>query len=143
MNILESEKRLKKMPFDVPDGYFTDLQQKVMKSAGSTAASHVPGGARHYPGITMRLTTAAAMLAAVVTGGLAVIGQHRDSDMEKERMIDASFFYTELMPADADLLYDTDSYGYIADSDLSDEDIIDYLIYSGTPVELLNESDYE
>ena len=49
------------------------------------------------------------------------------------------------MPATgtADILYDSDSYEYVADTGLSDEDIIDYLIYSGTPVELLNESDYE
>ena len=47
------------------------------------------------------------------------------------------------MPSDTDILYDADSYGYIADTGPSEEDIIDYLIYTGTPVELLNESDYE
>ena len=83
-----------------------------------------------------------ALNGAVVMGGVSLSGNISDSRAE-ERMINESFFYTEMMPADTDILYDSDSYVYIADTGPSEEDIIDYLIYSGTPVELLNESDYE
>ena len=92
----------------------------------------------------VQAAAAAAMLSAVVLGSITLARDASDARMARQ-MADDSFFYMELMPATgtADILYDSDSYGYVADTGLSDEDIIDYLIYSGTPVELLNESDYE
>ncbi len=134
MDILESKKELKKMPFSVPDGYFDEMQRQVM--AGIGTAARTPAKERTVSHILLRLTTAAAMLAAVVTGTLSIT---RDRHLQKEQMLNDTFFYTELMPNDMDILYEESSYGYVADSDLSDEDIIDYLIYSGIPVEQLNE----
>lgn len=142
MEIPESDKRLKQMPFNVPDGYFAKLQQQVMESAADTGYR---AGISTHKTLSYRLlqiSTAAAMLAAVVTGSITLIQDKSDMHQD-ELMLDDSFFYTELMPQDTDILYDSDSYGYIADTGLSDEDIIDFLICSGTPVELLNDFDYE
>lgn len=140
MDILESEKRLKKMPYSTPEGYFAELQHKVLSSARQQSFS-IPE--RRPAWKPLRYFTAAAMLAAVVTGGIAIADNILQT-RQQEEMIDESFFYTELLPATGvDILYETDNDGYIAGTDLSDEDIIDYLIYTGTPVELLNESDYD
>lgn len=142
MDILESEKKLKEMPFSVPDGYFDNMQRQVMERIGAPAANPVLSARKFITYRILQAAAAAAMAAAVVMGGVSLSGNISDSRAE-ERMINESFFYTEMMPADTDILYDSDSYVYIADTGPSEEDIIDYLIYSGTPVELLNESDYE
>lgn len=142
MDILESEKKLKEMPFSVPDGYFDNMQRQVMKRIGAPAANPVLSARKSITYRILQAAAAAAMAAAVVMGGVSLSGNISDSRAE-ERMINESFFYTEMMPADTDILYDSDSYVYIADTGPSEEDIIEYLIYSGTPVELLNESDYE
>lgn len=142
MDILESEKRLKEMPFSVPDGYFDKLQRQVMERIDTSAADPVPSTGRSVTYRILQITVAASITAAVIMGGFSLAGNISDARQE-ERMLDESFFYTELMPSDTDILYDADSYGYIADTGPSEEDIIDYLIYTGTPVELLNESDYE
>lgn len=128
------------MPFNVPDGYFEGMKHQVMDNIGSMAPDRIPAGRKPIRYIILQTATAAAMLAAAVTGSISFISSHID---RKKQMLDDTFFYTELMPNDTDVLYDADSYGYVADSDISDEDIIDYLIYSGIPVEQLNESDYE
>lgn len=124
------------MPFKVPDGYFDRVQLRAMNTARGKDTGQRSGLSRRL----LRITTAAAMLAAAVTGGLSIT---RNRTLYEEQMLDEAFFYAELMPNDTGILYGEDSYGYIADSDISDEDIIDYLIYSGIPVEQLNESDYE
>ena len=137
MDILYSNKHLKDIPFGIPDGYFDSLEENVMSRAVYARTSGRRAEIRH---IVMR---AAAVAAAIVLGSISV-PRHIRSEKDKEQMENDSFFYTELMPVSgtADVLYGSDN-SYIADTDLSDEDIIDYLIYSGIPVELLNESDYE
>ena len=137
MDILDSNKHLKDIPFGIPDGYFDSLEENVMSPAVSARTSGRRAEIRH---IVMR---AAAVAAAIVLGSISV-PRHIRSEKDKEQMENDCFFYTELMPVSgtADVLYGSDN-SYIADTDLSDEDIIDYLIYSGIPVELLNESDYE
>ena len=129
------------MPFSVPDGYFDKLQRQVMERIDTSAADPVPSTGRSVTYRILQITVAASITAAVIMGGFSLAGNISDARQE-ERMLDESFFYTELMPSDTDILYDA-SYGYIADTGPSEEDIIDYLIYTGTPVELLNESDYE
>lgn len=140
MDILDSNKHLKDIPFGIPDGYFDSLEENVMSRAVSARTSGRRAEIRH---IVMRVSAAAAVAAAIVLGSISV-PKHIRSEKDKEQMENDSFFYTELMPVSgtADVLYGSDN-SYIADTDLSDEDIIDYLIYSGIPVELLNESDYE
>ncbi len=143
MDVLKSEKKLREMPFSVPDGYFDGLQCRIMAKAGSTACGHRSERGRNLPHRLLQTVTAAAMLSAVVAGSLSISSTSRERIRQEEQMLNDAFFYTELMPNDMDILYEESNYGYVADSDLSEEDIIDYLIYSGIPVEELNESDYE
>ena len=143
MDILQSEKKLKEMPFKIPEGYFSSLEDRMARMASENAVRNATVRRPLYFRI-VQAAAAAAMLSAVVLGSITLARDASDARMARQ-MADDSFFYLELMPATgtADILYDSDSYGYVADTGLSDEDIIDYLIYSGTPVELLNESDYE
>ena len=113
MDILESEKKLKEMPFSVPDGYFDNMQRQVMERIGAPAANPVLSARKSITYRILQAAAAAAMAAAVVMGGVSLSGNISDSRAE-ERMINESFFYTEMMPADTDILYDSDSYVYIA-----------------------------
>lgn len=144
MDILKSDRKLKQMPFDIPDGYFSSFEHRML----GLAEKDKPYQKSHKWNFTafksVQVLAAAAAVAAAVVGGFS-ISEHSRTARQQEQMAQDSFFYTELMPVTgAGIIYEDDSYGsYIADTDISDEDIIDYLIYSGTPVELLNTPDYE
>lgn len=127
------------MPFSVPGDYFANVQQRIITStaAGRESSSRKRTGAWQ---ILAPYAAMAAMFAMIVFGGKAILEDRARTD---ESEYD-SFFYTELMPVTgADNMLEVSSTAYVAESGLSNEDIIDYLIYSGIPVESLNENEYE
>lgn len=134
--MLNSRKELREMPFSVPDGYFDRLNGRICAGTahaeGRTSLWH-----RVAPYAAM-----AAMFVLIALAGQAVIHQ-QDPDISNGTEED-SFFYTQIMPVGGfEEIYDTGSNGYIAASGLSDEDIIEYLIYSGLPVESINAISHE
>jgi len=118
-DILAEEKRLREMPFSVPEGYFEAFKAEMDTFEGKE------------PGLFRRLVPYMAMAAAflfLVTGGTFLL-QHTipEEDFTQEDFLVFSsgisnYEYYEEME-------------HIADADIEDEDIIEYLIYSGISAE--------
>lgn len=133
--MLNSRKELREMPFSVPDGYFDRLNGKICADAAHAEGS-TPIWNRVAPYAAM-----AAMFVLIALAGQAVIHQ-QERNISNEAEED-SFFYTQIMPVSGlEEIYETGD-GYIAESGLSDEDIVEYLIYSGLPVESINAISHE
>lgn len=134
--MLNSRKELKEMPFSVPDGYFDRLSGRI--SAGT---AHEEGSRSLWSRIAPYAAMAAMFVLIALAGQAVIRQQERNISNEAE---EDSFFYTQIMPVSGlEEIYATGDNGYIADSELSDEDIIEYLIYSGLPVESINAISHE
>ncbi len=131
-DILKSAQELKKMPYSVPDGYFDRLKAQAASAA-------LDSGERHRPFFT-RLAPYAAMAAVfvfLVTAGTFLL--ERTTPTAQDEM-EEYFFYSSLMPV-------TDPYAIetvqTAQYEIADDDIIEYLIYSGVTAEVIEISNQE
>ena len=112
----------------VPDGYFEDLQGRLSGIPAARAAAEAPHGVRRFAPYA---AIAASMLLAVTVGNWILRRTAvRDVQGDYESMLIAEALGTT--QADYYLL-EEDSVGF-----LSDEDIVNYLIESGTTVEQIN-----
>ncbi len=137
-DILTGSKDLKKMPFSVPEGYFEGfdavmrrrIRQEEKSGQGQTGKTR--GAIRLVPIIS----AAAAAIAIFVAIGLMFKSSSTAVNPEDSLQdSDIIFYYSELMPATVpESIYH--SYD-LTDAELSDDDIVNYLIYSGVDVDLL------
>jgi hypothetical protein len=112
----------------VPDGYFEDLQGRLSGIPAAHAAAAAPHGVRRFAPYA---AIAASMLLAVTVGNWILRRTAvRDVQGDYESMLIAEALGTT--QADYYLL-EEDGVGF-----LSDEDIVNYLIESGTTVEQIN-----
>lgn len=114
---------LKKMPYTVPEGYFETFEERVRPW-------ETENGNRGWPAKVTPYLSMAAMFAIIVAVGSAIItsaGQDAGSSEYED------YLYCNLIRPSGSLTayysYDEDTY------ELSEEDIIQYLIYSGTDTE--------
>lgn len=129
MDILESDKTLKTTPFKVPDSYFESLGDRTFHKATHKETK--------LSGLSPYLALAAMFTAIVVTGRFVL--EH--TSVRKSWTEEDSFFYSELIPVtDPDAIYH--SYAWQEDG-VSEDDIIEYLIYSGITIENIENPDYE
>lgn len=125
-DILTESAELKKMPFRVPDNYFDG----VGKSVRSRLAARRP----LKTSLTRRIlpyVSAAAVLAVVMTGAILIRMENRYSLLKE---MDSFYRTADLIPVtDPASIYFS---SYEEDSDgLSEEDIINYLVYTGVEPE--------
>lgn len=117
-DILTSQKELKERPFSVPDGYFEAFKADVVSKNTITAASPLR---RMVPYIAV-----AASLTLLFGVGLSLNKSFKTRDVfstEDYILFSDSMIHT---------IYDNDASTYqYADAELIDEDIIEYLIYTG------------
>jgi hypothetical protein len=117
-DILTSQKELKERPFSVPDGYFEAFKADVVSKNTITAASPLR---RMVPYIA-----AAASLTLLFGVGLSLNKSFKTRDVfstEDYILFSDSMIHT---------IYDNNASTYqYADAELMDEDIIEYLIYTG------------
>lgn len=117
-DILTSLKELKERPFSVPDGYFEAFKADVVSKNTITAASPLR---RMVPYIA-----AAASLTLLFGVGLSLNKSFKTRDVfstEDYILFSDSMIHT---------IYDNNASTYqYADAELMDEDIIEYLIYTG------------
>ena len=117
-DILTSQKELKERPFSVPDGYFEAFKAGAVRKSTITAASPLR---RMVP-----YMAAAASLALLFGVGLSLNESFKSRDVlstEDYILFSDSMIHT---------IYDDDASTYqYADAELMDEDIIEYLIYTG------------
>jgi len=125
-DILKSAQEMKDMPYSVPEGYFASMKDEVMSRALESEERQRPFFARLAPYAAM-----AAVFVFLVTAGTFLL--ERTTPTEQEKM-DEFYFYTNLIPV-------TDPYTIesiqVAAEEVAEEDIIEYLIYSGITAEVI------
>lgn len=129
-DILSSRDDLKKMPFATPEGYLENFRVNLHPEE-NTASRDIPEISvfrRISPYLAM-----AAMFAMIAAAGAVLMKTVLNQEDFQEY---GSLAYTDLIPVtDPDTIY----YSYNHDYDaISEEDVIEYLIYDGASVETLN-----
>lgn len=121
-DILKQDGNLKEMPFSLPEGYMESLR-KELKTIPQRNTKKISIFNRILPYVSL-----AAAFAMIVTIGGFILEKTTQQDLSYEDYIVFSDDMTNT------LLYDTDE--LYADA-LSDDDIIEYLIYTGVEIEEL------
>jgi hypothetical protein len=121
-DILKKDGNLKEMPFLLPEGYMESLRNEL-KTIPQRDTKKIPIFKRIIPYMSL-----AAAFAMIVTIGGFILEKttqqdfsHEDYIVFSEDMTNTIFYDTEELYADA----------------LSDDDIIEYLIYTGVEIEEL------
>lgn len=114
---------LKKMPYSVPEGYFESFKSDISKTVRTKRDSMWKPAASYF--------AAAASLALLLTLGVALSDSRDNDDITPEEYILFS-----------DNMINTSLYGVsyeeqMAEAELMDEDIIQYLIYAGVTPEMI------
>lgn len=118
-DILVEKPDLKQMPYIVPEGYFESFKAQAMDSHAKETSMMK----RLMPYVSM-----AAMFLFLLTVGTLFLQKSSSSD---------EFTHEDFLVFSA---YDTEYYDemyQIADAGIADEDIIEYLIYSGISAEAI------
>lgn len=125
------EASLKNCPYSVPEGYFESLKERAVKY--SKPAEVAP---MQFRRILWTAISMAAMFIIMVTAGTMFLkGVTPEDDLTQEDYIVFSDGYFDLE------MYDTDGMAeQYADASISDEDIIEYLIYTGVSQEFIEMS---
>ena len=125
------EASLKNSPYSVPEGYFESLKERAVKY--SKPAEIAP---MQFRRILWTAISMAAMFIIMVTAGTMFLkGVTPEDDLTQEDYIVFSDGYFDLE------MYDTDGMAeQYADASISDEDIIEYLIYTGVSQEFIEMS---
>lgn len=131
-DILKSAQELKKMPYSVPDGYFDRLKAEMAATASVSGERQRSFFARLAPYAAM-----AAVFVFLVTAGTFLL--ERTTPTVQDEM-NEFYFYSSVMPV-------TDPYAVetirTAQDEITDEDLIEYLIYSGVTAEVIEISNQE
>lgn len=114
--------RLKVNPHNVPDGYFEKLKITVQKYPHQTVVPHKEGR-----NIFITLLSMAAMFIAMVSAGTFFLS--RTTPEETYSQEDFLVFSTNITD---ELLHET-----YAEAEIMEDDIIEYLIYSGESLETI------
>lgn len=126
MDIFQDSPELKKMPFSVPEGYFDSLREDLKKPR--TIKMSVWGRLSPYAAV-------AAVFIFMVSAGTFFLEQTTpDQDMTEEDYM----LFSDNMTISA--IYEMEEDGQIAEAGIADEDIIEYLIYSGITAEEIENS---
>lgn len=125
------EVSLKNNPYSVPEGYFESLKDRAVKY--SKPSDVAPMQFKRI--LTTAISMAAMFIIMVTAGTMFLKGVTPEEDLTEEDYIVFSDGYLELE------MYDTDGMAeQYADASISDEDIIEYLIYTGVSQEFIEMS---
>lgn len=112
---------LRKNPFSVPEGYFSDCQKKALKNIESANRHSVPW---------RWLVPVAAAAAVLMFAGNYIFKNSLQKDYSQEDyMVFSSEFINTVYGMTDDERY--------AEAEISDEDIIEYLIGTGVEAEII------
>ncbi len=126
MDIFPNSPELKKMPFSVPEGYFDSLREDLKKPR--TIKVSVWGRLSPYAAV-------AAVFIFMVSAGTFLLER---TTPEQEMTHEDYFLFSDNMMIST--IYEMEEEEQIADADIADEDIIEYLIYSGITAEEIENS---
>ena len=122
-DILKSAPELKNLPYSIPDGYFDRLKAEAVNNVRESEERQRPFIARLAPAAFVFLVTAGTFLLERTT-------RATQSEM------DEFYFYSNMIPVTDPYAVETIKVDYENDI-LEDEDIIEYLIYSGVTAEVI------
>ena len=125
------EASLKNCPYSTPEGYFESFKKKAVKY--SQPAKVAPLQFKRI--LTTAVSMAAMFILMVTAGTMFLKSVTPDSDLTQEDYIVFSDGYFDLEMYDTDGM--TEQY---ADASISEEDIIEYLIYTGVSQEFIEMS---
>lgn len=128
-NLLESIPELKKMPYSVPEGYFESAMDRAKEIPGKIASRVWQ---KLYP-----LASMAAMFAIIATIGTLILNRWEFFSEPSEQMQMEDY----LVHSGYDFTV-SDYQGensQLADAEISSEDIVQYLIYTGLSIEDMGE----
>lgn len=131
-DILSTSEDLKKMPYAVPEGYFDGLNRSVTARIAEEKSSEETSSAERKH---LRLTLApylslAAMFAVIVCAGTLFL-KYLPFSATTDEFEDMS--YLDIIPVtDPDMIYCAGNY---ETEYVTEEDIAEYLIYSGIDIE--------
>lgn len=120
-DILSEKPHLKEMPYSVPEGYFETFKANAVPYQ----AKEISLAGRLMPYVSM-----AAMFIFLLTVGTLFLQRSSSSDMMTPE--DYIVFSGDMMNT---VGYEMEYGSQIADAEIENEDIINYLIYSGVTVE--------
>ena len=124
------EASLKKCPYSVPEGYFESLKEKAVKYS-----KPAPVPVFQFKKVLMTAVSMAAMFILMVTAGTFLLEKSTPSeDLTHEDYIVFSDGYFDLE------MYEDNMSEQYADASISDEDIVEYLIYIGVIEEFIEMS---
>ena len=116
---------LRKCPYSVPEGYFDSLKERAMKYAQ-------PAPVLQFKRVLYTAVSMAAMFILMVTAGTFFLkGVTSAEDLTEEDYMVFTDGYIDLE------LYDDGLSEQYADASISNEDIVEYLIYTGVSEELI------
>lgn len=123
-DILNSSPELKKMPFNVPEGYFDGLKREALKCAEPKKV-HISIWTRLAP-----YAAIAAMFLFILVLGKVFL---RNDPGESEAVEESADFedYMVFAGGETDIAIHNIASGQFAENSVEDEDIIEYLIYIG------------
>ena len=127
-DILKSAPELKNLPYSIPDGYFDRLKAEAMNNVRESEERQRPFIARLAP-----YAAVAAAFVFLVTAGTFLL--ERTTRATQSEM-DEFYFYSNMIPVTDPYAVETIKVDYENDI-LEDEDIIEYLIYSGVTAEVI------
>lgn len=116
---------IRKCPYSVPEGYFDSLKERAMKYAQ-------PAPVFQFKRVLYTAVSMAAMFILMVTAGTFFLkGVTSAEDLTEEDYMVFTDGYIDLE------LYDDGLSEQYADASISNEDIVEYLIYTGVSEELI------
>lgn len=123
-DILATRSELKKLPYGVPEGYFDSFKAEMSGKFPQRASGPWKKSAPYI--------AAAASLALLISAGTIALGKFRSEDTLSQE--DYILFSDNLISID---IYEEPSTYQTADAELLDEEIIEYLIYTGVSPEII------
>lgn len=123
-DILASRIELKTLPYGVPEGYFDSFKAEMCEKLPSHAAQPWK--------MAMPYMAAAASLALLITGGALVLG---DPGAEDGLTHEEYILFSDNLISTA-IEEDPSTYK-MAEAELLDEEIVEYLIYTGISPEMI------
>lgn len=123
-DILATRSELRKQPYGVPEGYFDSFKAEMSGKLPQAAAGPWKK--------SMPYVAAAASLALLVSAGTIALGKFQSEDILSQE--DYILFSDNLISID---IYEEPSTYQTADAELLDEEIIEYLIYTGVSPEII------
>ena len=123
----------RKNDISVPEGYFENLQQRLSAIGRTESPAEKVGVVRRF---VPYVAVAASMLIAVTVGNWI---------LSRTAVRDTQSNYESMLIAEAGPLYGPDGYSFLDDEveDITDDDIVNYLISSGISLEQINAVSYE